>query len=210
MIHTILRQLLDSILPPPEPVTYCRSLTRHDIDTLYSPITRHGVTALLPISDSSVRALIHANKFYHDHHACHLLAYALDHYLTPLLLQHPVTLLPIPLGAARERERGHNQVMSILTALPNVIALDHISLNTSLLSRARETLMQSHLNRTDRLKNVADCFVFNQTDTTLKTPLHLILIDDVVTTGATIGAAARALRPHLPPGTTLSLLALAY
>ena len=210
MIHTIFQQLLDTLLPPPEPVRQCRALTTGNLDTLYAPTIRSGTVALLPIAEPSVRALIHANKFYRDSHACYLLGYTLSLYLQPLLLQHPVTLLPIPLGATRERERGHNQVMSILTALPNILAPDHISIANSLLRRTRETPMQSHLNRTDRLKNVADCFAFNQKDAPLETPLHLILIDDVVTTGATLGAAAQALRPHLPPSATLSLLALAY
>lgn len=210
MIHTVIQQLLDAILPPPEPVRHCRALTTADIDNLWLPTTRNGVSALLPITNPSVRALVHANKFHHDRHARHLLAYALSRGLEPLLEQRPTTLLPIPLGPARERERGHNQVTSILRTLPNFIDLDYASINTTLLQRTRETPMQSHLNRRDRLKNVAGCFTFKPKDGTFIAAQHLIIVDDVVTTGATLEAAAKALRPHLSADTTLSLLALAY
>lgn len=211
MIHTALRRLLDTLLPPATAVRDCRPLSPTTIEQLLAPTTRTGVTGLLPFAIPAVRALIHANKFHHDRHASLLLAHALACYLTPLLSDtQPAILIPVPLGAARERERGHNQVTTVLTALRSKQPTLPLTLNTSLLRRNRETPMQSHLTRHERLHNVTNCFSCSVGNLPTEAPAHLILIDDVVTTGATLTAAAEALKPHLGRDTTLSLIALAY
>jgi predicted amidophosphoribosyltransferase len=97
-----------------------------------------------------------------------------------------VCLIPVPLGRRRLRERGYNQSERIAAALG---ALTGLPVRTDLLQRARETPTQTALTPEARQANVAGAFAaFGVQD------LQLVLVDDVFTTGATLTAAAAALR----------------
>jgi predicted amidophosphoribosyltransferase len=71
------------------------------------------------------------------------------------------------------------------------------------LMRTKPTPQQARLTRHERLKNVADAF---EADAKLAAGSHVILIDDVTTTGATLASAAKPLRKA---GAKVSLVALA-
>lgn len=99
----------------------------------------------------------------------------------------PIDLvLPIPLHAERERKRGYNQSTLLTRDFCNLVALPYVENG---LQRARFTTPQVGLTAVERLKNVQDAFVA-QTNVVGK---HILLIDDVCTTGATMAAAASAL-----------------
>ena len=97
-------------------------------------------------------------------------------------------LLPLPLSEARLRKRGFNQALELARQLaPSKTRSD-------VLLRLRETPAQSSLPRSQRLRNVRDAFgAATGLEGTL-TGRHLLLIDDVMTSGATLHAAATALR----------------
>ncbi|MDQ2702885.1 MAG: ComF family protein [Pseudomonadota bacterium] len=100
----------------------------------------------------------------------------------------PEALLPIPLHRARLRQRGYDQALEL--AWPIARAL-RIPLHPGLLQRARNTAPQSRqLHASERHHNLRGAFVAT-TDTTM--PAHVALVDDVMTTGATLHAAADAL-----------------
>jgi ComF family protein len=97
-------------------------------------------------------------------------------------------LLPIPLSAARLRERGFNQALQLARHLaPRKTRKDW-------LLRTRDTADQHTLPREERLRNAQDLFSIRQGLETRIAGQHLLLIDDVMTTGATLHAAAAVLR----------------
>ncbi len=99
----------------------------------------------------------------------------------------PVDLvLPIPLHAERERKRGYNQSALLARAFSEGAALPYAE---HALQRTRFTTPQVGLTAVERLVNVQDAFA---ADSCVQ-GRHVLLIDDVCTTGATMAAAANAL-----------------
>ena len=96
-------------------------------------------------------------------------------------------LVPVPLHRARLRQRGYNQALELARPLARLLGLP---LRTDLLRRSRATLAQSRLDASARAANLRDAF---EVPLRARVPAHVVLIDDVMTTGATLNAAAEAL-----------------
>lgn len=99
----------------------------------------------------------------------------------------PDTLIAIPLSRARLAERGFNQSALLAERLGRALGIEYAAHE---LLKVRDTPPQSGLARAARLKNVRGAFDCAQ-------PLggkHVALVDDVMTTGATLSEAARVLK----------------
>lgn len=116
----------------------------------------------------------------------------------------PQAVVPLPLHRRRLRQRGYDQALELARPLARALALP---LRTDLLQRVRETAPQSRLDAPARRKNLRGAFVatsaaaapVSRADAASAKPApappsHVALIDDVMTTGATLHAAAAALR----------------
>ncbi|NCT66448.1 MAG: ComF family protein [Rhodanobacteraceae bacterium] len=99
----------------------------------------------------------------------------------------PDLLLPIPLHPARLRERGYNQALELARPLARALA---IPLGHERLVRTRATPPQTGLDAAARRRNLRDAFALAPGPL----PAHVALLDDVMTTGATLREAARTLR----------------
>ena len=97
-------------------------------------------------------------------------------------------IAPIPLYPAALARRRFNQSGLLAGALSNLTALP---VRYDLIRRRRATAPQKDLSASARRRNVAGAF---EADKTQVAGAHIVLIDDVLTTGATISAAARALK----------------
>lgn len=98
--------------------------------------------------------------------------------------------VPVPLGAGRLRERGYNQSALVARAAApawNVPVWDDVLL------RSRATQAQARLTAGDRLTNVAGAFRVADGAQARLRGTHVVLVDDVVTTAATLNACAAAL-----------------
>lgn len=97
-------------------------------------------------------------------------------------------VVPVPLSSIRLRERGYNQAQ--LLAKP--IAYTHdIPLRPEALQRTRNTTSQVGLSRNQRIQNVGNAFAVNPEKVA---GYNVLVVDDVVTTGATMNACAAALK----------------
>lgn len=150
--------------------------------------------ALLPFRERSVRAALHEAKYHGSEHAFGLLAEVLAAYLRELDLTRAARLIALPLGKARRRARTFNQVEEIarraLARIPQGAAGPRLELEAEALARVRETEPQTSLRLRERKENMRGAFqAVRKAD-----PAYLyILLDDVLTTGATLEAAAKAL-----------------
>lgn len=169
------------------------------------------ITTLMSYRDQAVEDCIRALKYDKSAHAAQLLADVLAEYLREEIASlrafstKHVLLVPIPLHRNRFHERGFNQVGLVLERLPAEFKNGELSiLAFSIIERVRETPPQTRLSRTERLTNMKDAFAL--TDMNVALDSHIILIDDVTTTGATLANAATPLRRA---GANVTLLALA-
>jgi ComF family protein len=97
-------------------------------------------------------------------------------------------VLPMPLSAQRLAERGFNQALLLGRSLaPAKIVPD-------LLLRVRHSAPQASLDRKDRLGNVKGAFAIDPARITRLRGTHVVLVDDVMTSGASIFTAAQVLR----------------
>jgi ComF family protein len=107
-----------------------------------------------------------------------------------------VLLVPVPLFQARERERGFNQAQALAEGLANHSPKRRdrkvLQVATDVLARTRHTLPQTSLKFSVRQENVRGAFKAVMPER-LK-GRQVVLIDDVMTTGATLSACARALK----------------
>jgi ComF family protein len=112
-------------------------------------------------------------------------------------------LVPLPLNPRREKKRGYNQATAICNGIASVWNKP-VSENNAIRKVYTET--QTHKNRVSRWQNMDGIFAIN--DPSLLQNKHVLLVDDVVTTGATLEACGSEILKI--SGTTLSIATLAY
>jgi ComF family protein len=145
----------------------------------------YGMARAAGVHDQSLMAVIHAYKY----NGKVQLAGPLSKLLTVVCERHWLPdaidlVLPVPLHPARFRKRGFNQAWLLVRPWGDLAVRD-------LLQRTRRTSPQTGLGRKERLKNVIGAF--RVTDPAIVENRHILLVDDVYTTGATVLECARIL-----------------
>lgn len=95
-------------------------------------------------------------------------------------------IVPVPLAKERQRQRGYNQSLHIARGIGSVTRLPIV---TNAVSRKQFVESQTQKDRWQRNENVEGCFRLN--DGSALKGRHVLLVDDVVTTGATICSCGR-------------------
>ncbi len=139
--------------------------------------------------EGSCKELIHAYKYLYKSHLRRPLALLTAEILHSFVSeQRPELLIPVPLHKSRLRSRGFNQSLLIAETLSRNW---QIPLLRQGLIRTRRTTPQVELTRAERLTNLKGAFAVKDTESV--TGKHIMLVDDVFTTGATLSACAEAL-----------------
>ncbi len=112
------------------------------------------------------------------------------------------TIIPVPLHPKKLRERGYNQVTEFGNALSKSL---NIPVNKTILFRQVYSKTQSQKNRLGRTEGIDT--IFDVTFSEREHNQHFLLIDDVITTGATLEVCAKALLKI--PGAKISIVCMA-
>ena len=137
--------------------------------------------------DAEVREILHRGKFQGNRPALRRLSGLAARRLDLSRRQPPDAIAAVPLGPRRRRRRGYNQAEVVAAAFAQVAEAPLLGG----LVRARETAPQASRGEQARQANVAEAFAWHGAELSAAA---LWLVDDVLTTGATLGAAASVLR----------------
>jgi len=133
-----------------------------------------------------IRQVLHAYKFRSVRALSEPLAYALTELYNSLVYQRPDVIVPVPLHRRRLRERGFNQSLLLAQELSERIGVPC----AELLTRTKRTRQQAKLSHEQRSANISGAFAAT-------VPLSgrtVMLLDDIVTSGATANECAAVLR----------------
>jgi ComF family protein len=106
------------------------------------------------------------------------------------VVEERAALVPVPLSRKRERQRGYNQTLHLARELA---ARWRLPVWDTVLTRTRHTETQTRLTPGDRLRNVSGAFSARASARSVLRGAHVVVVDDVVTTAATLNACAAAL-----------------
>ncbi len=137
------------------------------------------------------QGIVHALKY----HGWHAVARGMAERMARLdwpddVVAERAALIPVPLAEQRLRERGYNQSERLALSLAGRWTQP---VWMRVLTRTRHTATQTQLTPEQRLVNVSDAFHVPQSARSALRRSHVVLVDDVVTTAATLNACAAAL-----------------
>ena len=116
-------------------------------------------------------------------------------------------VIPVPLHWTRKWSRGYNQAEVIAREVATALGAE---LRTDILERRRRTRTQTKLTIEGKAANVQGAFRVLPGASDHAGPKHLLLIDDVFTTGSTLHTCYTALRTAFPPSVRISVATLAF
>lgn len=115
-------------------------------------------------------------------------------------------VVPVPLHWTRRFGRGYNQAEIIADAVARRIGAE---MRTDILVRCRKTRTQTKLDVEAKARNVAGAFAVRQ-GADISGTGHILLVDDVFTTGSTLFSCFTALREVFPPPRRISVACLGF
>lgn len=187
------------------PITHSWKNSYNPMEKIFSGRVKfHHQFALLNFEKKGVtQKLMHQIKYKEEK--------SLAIYLGSLLGQALITLkneidllVPIPLHPKKLKRRGFNQAQLIAEGISKVW---ETPISYHLLTKTVDNVSQTTLSRKDKFLNVQDVFTFQSHALTLSNP-HIMLVDDVCTTGSTLESCALSLQQSLINKISVATLAV--
>ena len=142
--------------------------------------------------NNATQAILHSIKHSEDKQLAVKMGYMLGNkILNTKYLKEVEAIVPIPIHNKKEFKRGYNQSMLICEGITQSTNLPIIEL----ISRNRNHESQTKKDRFERWENVETIFSLNRK---VNAPNHIALVDDVLTTGSTLEAAAKTIKEQFP------------
>lgn len=141
--------------------------------------------------DGVAPRLVHALKFSNQRHLAGAMGAMMARAGKALLQDSDTVLVPVPLHAFRQLHRRYNQSALLAQAIADLTGLPVVH---DAVRRVKRTRQQPTLSRGNRLRNLRGAFRVTARGEAALAGRHVVLIDDVHTTGATLNALTQALR----------------
>jgi len=138
----------------------------------------------------NVKKIISLMKYKGQESLCFFMGDILGGYLKDVLSEFDI-IVPVPLHPTRERERTYNQSRLIASAIKKQVPRLKLS---QILIRKKYTKPQAGLDSKERQDNVRDVFIFRKREDLAGK--KVVIVDDVVTTGATINNCAKVIKEN--------------
>lgn len=189
--------LYDLLFPREPHVAICDRVTRTYLES-FVEVAHIGLPftciAPLPYRKEVVKNMIQASKYHSHTHASKVLGEVLANFLSEELAEKQMfstftepTVTYIPLHKKRFQERGYNQAERIAESVFETLEIQQGVLKETLLRNINTPSQSQTKNKEERFKNMKNAFVVK--DNNDIKDKDIILIDDVVTTGATFASA---------------------
>jgi ComF family protein len=149
----------------------------------------HASSMYYFLKSSRIQHLIHSVKYKSRRDLGHELGLWMGHAYHKTVFAKTDLLVPVPLHPKKERERGYNQSSVLAGGIAEVLKIPVLE---NALQRTNYTQTQTHKGRYERWENVDGLFTINPKINIAGK--HVLLIDDVITTGATLEACCNALQ----------------
>jgi len=159
--------------------------------------------ALLEFEDGNkTQKIMHQLKYANNPKLGYYMGKILGLEMSTLKLYSGIDLvLPIPLHPVKKLKRGYNQSEQIAKGIADGLKIE---MNVRMLKRIKRTESQTKRGRIQRWQNVSNVFHFKMSKWSAR---HILIVDDVVTTGSTLEAAMKAIRIKSPIKISVATLA---
>lgn len=159
----------------------------------------HATSYAYFTNDGLLQHLLHGLKYRNKKEIGHFLGTQFANSLLQVTWIKEVDLIhPVPLHKKKKARRGYNQSMLIAEGLAGVLGIPAYD---DMLYRTKDTESQTHKTRIERVNNMEGAFALKQEESLAGK--HILLVDDVLTTGATLEACAQIMMTA--PGVKISL-----
>jgi len=201
-MNKIIKIILDILFPFSEKRRRVESLTAEEV---FRKCQKADVSedknlySIFSYEDPLIRDMVHFLKYKRNKNVAKIFAEILYSELLEKLSEmkmfknfdRPV-LIPIPLSKIKKRKRGFNQIELVLEEFKKLDTQNFFEINFKSLIKIKETKSQTEVkNRRRRMENIRNCFGVTNEEKIVGR--NIILIDDVLTTGATMREAKNAL-----------------